>query len=153
MIIPPPSAKGQPIGPVLAELLTDERFSDRQVLNPNLRSKEEVYQVKWPWQVEASVEAELVGDGDHAVLRIEVHGRVRIAGDGAGHAQIDAFVGAIVAIAGGIERGRRDVLTEPPVCQRRVAEHLGLVARPVRIATWRQLALFHAGDEGAGRDR
>jgi len=43
MIIPPPSAKRQPIGPVLAELLTDERFSDRQVLKANLRPAEEVY--------------------------------------------------------------------------------------------------------------
>jgi hypothetical protein len=66
MIIPSPSAKRQPISPVLAELLTDERFSDRQVLNPNLRAAEELYQVKWPWQVEASAEAiqmaELVGE-------------------------------------------------------------------------------------------
>ena len=66
MIIPPPSAKRQPIGPVLAELLTDERFSERQVLIPNRRSREEGYQIKWPWQVEPSVEviqiAELVGE-------------------------------------------------------------------------------------------
>lgn len=65
MIIPPPSAKRQPIGPVLAELLTDERFSDRQVLIPLWRPAEELYQIKWPWQVEPSVEAirmaELVG--------------------------------------------------------------------------------------------
>ncbi len=66
MIIPPPRAKRQPIGPVLAELLTDERFSERQVLVPNLPPGEEVYQIKWPWQVEPSAEAiqiaELVGE-------------------------------------------------------------------------------------------
>ena len=40
MIIPPSKAKLQPLGLVLTELLTDERFSDRQVLNLNLRSAE-----------------------------------------------------------------------------------------------------------------
>ena len=66
MIIPPPSAERQPIGPVLAELLTDEYFSDRQVLIPNFCPAEKLYQVKWPWQVEPSAEAiqmaELVGE-------------------------------------------------------------------------------------------
>ena len=66
MIIPPSKTKLQPLGPVLAELVTDERFSDRQVLNLNLRSAEGQYQIKWPWEVEPNAEAvqiaELVGE-------------------------------------------------------------------------------------------
>jgi len=66
MIIPPSKAKLQPLGPVLTELLTDERFSDRQVLNLNFRSAGEQYQIKWPWEVEPKAEAiqmaELVGE-------------------------------------------------------------------------------------------
>ena len=66
MIIPSPRAKRQPIGPVLAELLTDERYSDRQVLIPPCRPAEERYQIKWPWEVEPKAEAiqmaELVGE-------------------------------------------------------------------------------------------
>jgi hypothetical protein len=64
MIIPPSRAKLEPLGPVLAELLPEERFSDRRGLK--LGPAEELYQVKWPWQVEPRAEAiriaELVGE-------------------------------------------------------------------------------------------
>jgi hypothetical protein len=66
MIIPPPMAKRQPIGPILAELLADERYSEGQVLIPTSSPGEEVYLIEWPWQFEPSAEAiqlaELVGD-------------------------------------------------------------------------------------------
>jgi hypothetical protein len=45
MIIPP-KAKLQPLGPVLAELLSDGGYWDSQVLMPNLGRAEEVYQLR-----------------------------------------------------------------------------------------------------------
>ena len=69
MIIAPPKAKLQSLGPGLAELLAEERSSDSYVLNRDGGQAEEGYQIKWPWQVEPSVEAVQIANlvGEQAV--------------------------------------------------------------------------------------
>lgn len=63
MIIPPPAIKLQPLGPILAEWLADERVN-RPIFIPVPPQQEDVYRLKW--QTEPSPEAvlieELVGE-------------------------------------------------------------------------------------------
>ena len=66
MIIPPPAAKLEPLGPILAKLFTDQGLSERQVMMRASSPEEAAYQMKWPWPSEAEREAvvkrEWVGD-------------------------------------------------------------------------------------------
>jgi len=47
---------------MLAELLTDQRLAERQMLLPTSPPREEVYRIKWPWQSKPNPEAVLMAE-------------------------------------------------------------------------------------------
>lgn len=69
MIIPPPKAKMQSLGPILAEVMAQECASDSYVLNRILGRAEAGYQIKWSRQGEPRAEAVQIANlvGEQAV--------------------------------------------------------------------------------------